>query len=298
MRKTAFIWLLLLSLAFSLPAKAGWVITEQSNDSFGNKSYSTIFIQDSIIRTDKPTSISMINFNQNLITLIFPQHRSYWQGTSEKLRKTTIRMAEEQMTKLLAYAPEQKKQEIKQVLDSLKKRQTEPDSLRFFSHITIKKLGSSDTLLGYPATEYDIIIDSIIKKHVWVTRNVKPYHDVKIDRILAFSKAVSPFAIENSLNSNKDYMKLLKEGIILKSVSNTPTGNKIITKVTKIRKMDIPEAIFQIPHGYVPTSLENVMILDMKNNILDPKNIAPDGDGTNDDMPPLPHNNKINSKDF
>ncbi len=109
MWKTTFIWFLFLFLTLTQSVKAGWVITEQSNDSFGNKTFNTLFIQDSIIRTDKPTSISMINFNQNRITLIFAQYRSYWQGTTEELRKTTVHMTEEQMTKLLAYAPEQKK---------------------------------------------------------------------------------------------------------------------------------------------------------------------------------------------
>ncbi len=191
-----------------------------------------------------------------------------------------------------------KKQEIKQALESFKKRQSKPDSLRFFPHVTVKKTGRKDTLLGYPASEYEIFIDSIVKQRVWVTRKVNPYQKVEIDRIMAFSKALSPFAIENSLSNNKDYMNLLKEGMILKSVNYTANGIKLVTKVTKIRKMNIPQAIFQIPPGYVPTSLENVMILDMKNNILDPKNIAPDNDGLDNRLPPLPQNNDIHNKQY
>jgi len=298
MRKAAFIWITLLFLTSTQPVKAGWVITTQSKDSFGNKSFSTTFIQDSVIRIDKPTSISIINFNRKLITLIFAQHRAYWQGTAENLNKTTIEMAEEQLTKLLAYAPEQKKQEIKQALESFRKNQTKPDSLRSFPEVTVRNTGLKDTLLGYPSTEYEIIIDSIVKQHVWVTQKVKPYHEADIDRIMAFGKALNPFSIENSLSRNKDYMKLLEGGFILKSVNNTSDGNKLVTKVTKVRKMNIPEAIFQIPPGYVPTSLENVMILDMKNNILDPKNVAPDDNSTDDGLPELPHNNNFNQNLF
>jgi hypothetical protein len=298
MWKTAFTWMVFLLLVCTQPAKAGWVITAQSNDSFGNKSFNTTFIQDSIIRIDKPTSINIINFNQELITLIFAQHRAYWQGTAKDLNKATAQMAEDQLTKLLAYAPEQKKAEIKRALASFKKNQAKPDSLKIFPQVMVKKTGHTDTLLGYPATEYEIIIDSVVKQHVWVTRKVKPYHEANIERIMAFSKAMNPFAIENSLSRSKDYMKLLEEGVILKSVNYSSDGNKLVTKITKIRKINIPEAIFQIPPGYVPTTLENVMILDMKNNVLDPKNIAPDNDTPNDGMPPLPPDNDINKNPY
>jgi hypothetical protein len=298
MWKTAFIWTVLLFLAYAQPVKAGWVITTQSSDSFGNKSYSTTFIQDSIIRIDKPTSISIINFNQKLITLIFAQHRAYWQGTAQDLNKTTSQMAEEQLTKLLAFAPEQKRQAIKRALESFKKAQAKPDSLRVSPNVTVRRMSRKDTLLGYPSTEYEVIIDSIVKQHVWVTQKVKPYHEADIDRIMAFSKALNPFSMENSLNRSKSYRKLLEEGVILKSINYTTNGNKLVTTVTKVRKMNIPVAIFQIPPGYVMTSLENVMILDMKNNILDPKNLTP-GDGSADDgMPELPHNNDINQNPF
>lgn len=294
MWKTAFIWTTLLFLAFAQTAEAGWVITTQSSDSFGNKSFSTTFIQDSIIRIDKPTSISIINFNKKLITLIFAQHRAYWRGTAEDLNKTTAEMAEGQLTKLLAYAPEQKKQAIKQALESFKKAQSKPDSLRAFPRVTVRKISRKDTLLGYPSVEYEVIIDSIVKQQVWITQSVKPYHEANIERIIAFSRAMNPFTIQTSLSRSKDYMRLLEEGFVLKSVNYSTDGNKLVTEVTKVRKMNIPRAIFQIPPGYVKTSLENIMILDMKNNILNPKNLTPDDGSTDDGLPQLPHNNDIN----
>jgi len=298
MWKTAFIWIALLLLAYAQPAEAGWVITTQSSDSFGNKSFSTTFIQDSIIRIDKPTSISIINLNQKLITLIFAQHRAYWQGTAKDLNTTTTKMAEGQMTRLLALAPEQKRQEIKRALASFRKNQAKPDSLRVFPKVTVRKTGQRDTLLGYPSTEYEVIIDSVVKQHVWVTQKVKPYHEADIKRLMAFGRAMNPFTIETSLSRSKDYMRLLEEGIVLKSVNYTTDGNKLVTTVTKIRKMNIPVAIFQIPPGYVVTSLENVMILDMKNNILDPKNLTPDDGSSGNGLPKLPHNNDNNQNLF
>ncbi len=265
--------------------KAGWVISEQSNDAFGNRSFYTTFIQDSIIRFDKPTSISIINFNSKLVTLIFAQHRSYWQGTANDLSRTTTQMAEQQLQKLLAYAPTNQKEKIKQALESFKKRDETPDSLRVFPEVTVKRTGKTDTIIGYPAAEYEIIIDSVVKQLVWVTQKVKPYHEADIDRIMSFSKALNPFAIENSLSHSKEYLKLLEKGLILKSVNYTSDGNKLVTQVKEIRQMNIPVAIFQIPAGYMETSIENVMILDTNNNILNPKNLFPDDSGSNDGLP-------------
>ena len=294
MRRTIIVWMTILLFAGPQQLKAGWVISEQSSDAFGNRSFYTTFIQDSIIRFDKPTSISIINFNRNLVTLIFAQHRSYWQGTATDLNRTTTQMAEQQMQKLLAYAPINQKEKIKQALENFKKIDETPDSLRTFPKVTVKKTGKTDTIIGYPAAEYEITIDSVVKQHIWVTQKIKPYHKADIERVMAFGKALNPFAIENSLSHSKDYLKLLENGLILKSVNYTSDGNKLVTQVKKIRQMSIPVAIFQIPAGYTETSIENVMILDTNNNILNPKNLFPDSSGSDDGLPELPHNNKDN----
>ena len=249
MRRTIIVWMTILLFAGPQQLKAGWVISEQSSDAFGNKSFYTTFIQDSIIRFDKPTSISIINFNSRLVTLIFAQHRSYWQGTAADLKRTTIQMAEQQMQKLLAYAPINQKEKIKQALESFKNTDEISDSLRTFPEVTVRRTGKTDTIIGYPATEYEITIDSVVKQYVWVTQKIKPYHEAGIKRIMAFSKALDPFAIENSLSHNKDYLKLLENGFILKSVNYTSDGNKLVTQVKRIRQMNIPVAIFQIPAG-------------------------------------------------
>ncbi len=293
MRRTIIVWMTILLFAVPQQLKAGWVISEQSSDAFGNKSFYTTFIQDSIIRFDKPTSISIINFNSKQVTLIFAQHRSYWQGTVADLKRTTTQMAEQQMQKLLAYAPINQKEKIKQVLESFKNTDETSDSLRTFPEVTVRRTGKTDTIIGYPAAEYEITIDSVVKQHVWVTQKIKPYHKADIERIMAFSKALNPFAIENSLSHSKDYLKLLENGFILKSVNYTYDG-KLVVQVKKIRQMNIPEAIFQIPAGYMKTSIENVMILDTNKNILNPKSLSPDDSDNDNGLPELPHNNNDN----
>ncbi len=288
MRKTVFLGLLLFLPAFLQTARAGWYITEQSRDRFGNQSFSSTFVRDTIIRFDRPTSISIINLNTKTITLIFAQHRAYWQGTIARLQQTTADMARQQLIKLLAYAPEPEKPRIKKAIAAFDKNQSKPDSLRVYPAVNISPTGKTANILGYPAKEYDIRIDSVLKQQIWVTSKVKPYPDTVLDKIILFSKALSPFAIENSLNHSREYMNLLHNGYILKSVNYTSDGNKIVTTVTQLKKTKIPDAIFHIPPGYVESSLENIMILDMKNNVLDPKNIAPDNNASEDGMPELP----------
>ncbi len=288
MQKNVAAYIIFLILIPFQVVRAGWYITEQSHDKFGNRSFSSTFIRDSIIRFDHPTSISIMNLNDTSVTLIFAQHRAYWHGTVAQLNRTTSHMALEQLTKLLAYAPEQKKQEIKKAIAAFKKKQTLPDSARNFPQVQVINTGRHDTLLGFETTVYKIVIDSTLKQMVWVTRQVHPYHDSDINKILSFSRAMSPFAIENSLGHSKAYMALLRSGYILKSINYSSDGNTLVTTVTKIKRTKIPPAIFQIPPGYVESSLENIMILDMSNNILKPQNIAPDDDVPADGLPPLP----------
>jgi hypothetical protein len=298
MWKKVFIGCAWFVLAALQPVMAGWVISEKSHDKFGNQSFSTTFFQDSVIRFDKPTSVSIIRFNHQTITLIFAQHRAYWHGTVDELRKTTSRMAEEQMSKLLAYAPETQRQAIKNALTAFKSNLAKPDSLRYYPEVSVIKTHRKDTLLGYPAEEYKIVIDSVVKQEIWVTQKVRPYRDSDVQRIMAFNRALNPFAIENSLSHSPVYLHLLETGFILKSINFTTDGNRLVTEVTRLRKMPIPEAIFQVPVGYTQSTLENVMILDMKNNILNPKAIAPEDQPGDRGLPPLPPPENINPNTY
>jgi hypothetical protein len=206
---------LLLILPFQ-EVRAGWYITEQSHDKFGNQSFISIFIRDSIIRFDRPTSINIINLKDTTLTLIFAQHRAYWHGTVQNLRRATTKMALDQLTRLLAYAPVDKQSEIKKTIAAFKKQQNLPDSLQPLPDVQVINTGKTDTLLGYRATLYHIVIDSVLKQKIWVTRQIHPYHDSDINKIMELSRALSPYAIENSLSLNKTYMQLLHSGFILK----------------------------------------------------------------------------------
>ena len=281
--------ILFLLLLLPLKIYAGWYITEESHDQFGNKTYSAIFIQDSLIRYDRPTSVSIINMNRKQITLIFSQHQAYWQGTVTDLQQTTTEMAKEQLVKLLAYAPQKDKPRIRKAIAAINHPGGMPaDTLPNLPQITIRKTGKTDTLLGYPVNEYNIVIDSNLRQTVWVTSHIVPLPAKKIKQLMMLNRALSPFAIENSLSHSSSYFHLLSNGYILKSINYTPNGGQTVTTVTRIKETQIPEAIFQVPPGYVKSSLENVMQLDMKNNILNPQNIAPD-DGTQDGgIPALP----------
>ena len=52
-------------------AFAGWVITEESTDSYGNKQIQTTFIQDNFIRHETLSSIAIILLNRLRVWSIF-----------------------------------------------------------------------------------------------------------------------------------------------------------------------------------------------------------------------------------
>ena len=66
---------LIFILVFNFMAQAGWVITEESTDSYGNKMIQTIFIQDNFVRYETPSSIAIIDLEKKQITLVFPQYQ-------------------------------------------------------------------------------------------------------------------------------------------------------------------------------------------------------------------------------
>ncbi len=291
-RKIVFLVIFLSSI---LPShlKAGWVITEKISNSPGYNTYQTIFIQDKMIRYDGPTMVSIMNLENQKITLLFSQHKAYWQGSAHQLSSQFRSVMLKQLQMLIQHAPESEKDTLRKVFIRMSSgKDTLPVDSKSLPIIKIKNLHQNKTIAGYNATAFQIFLDSIPIEKIWYTTQIKPYENVDVKKLIELSKAINPAAPAFLITSSSVYIKLLKNGLVLKRIINQPTKIDKVTTIVKVINVNIKEGIFDIPYDYIPITLREVMQLDINRDILNSKsNIS--NSGTRIALPPpFPKKNK------
>jgi len=242
-------------------AYSGWVITEESVDGYGNRSIQTTFIQKNIIRYETPASIVIINLNSKMITIVFSQYKAYWNGTSEELTQSTISIYDMQMEKMLAGLPKHEQNELDSIYNDIRQEVLNPTNYEFLNDISINKTNDIQEVFGYDAVRYNVFIDSLLIESMWHTTEVSPYDDVDIGDMLVFMKQLDYNSGQNSITQKDEYLDLLKTGMLLKSIEYLPNSNKLETKVTNIREIDIISDFFLPPKNYREVSLIDALYL-------------------------------------
>jgi hypothetical protein len=268
MRRISYLVLFFLILT-GFQAKAGWVITEQTKNQFGNKTFQTTFIQSHYLRFDTPTLVSILNLKNNKITLLFPQDKAYWEGTAADLKEQFHEIMAKQLRLMIQHAPEKQKDTLEKAYEHFISQKN--DTLSAQPKVVLKKTGLTATMLKHPVQQYDIMIDSVLLEKVWVTQSVKPYADVDLQKALKLSNAINPLSSRQSIPVTADYLSLLKNGVVLERTFYERGQKPKVLKVTEVRKVKIIETLFEIPANYVLMDIEQVMHMDMGRDILNPK---------------------------
>lgn len=287
MQKGSFYILVLLGLFLHQSLFAGWVVIEESHDNLGNHRFQTSFIQQNMVRIDGNTTISILNLNKGELTLIFPQHRTYWKGTPRELKQQTDQLMKQQLQMLLLRAPANQKDTLRKIIREMDSSDILSDSSAAVPVIQFQKTGKVQQMGDFKTFEYAIRVDSVLKETLWVTFDKKPYGETDVSKMLLFTRSMSPQSRENMISHTSGYANLLKSGLIVKSVVYLPQGAKQITQLKKVKQMAISPELFMPPKSYRPASIEEIMQLDM--NAAIPGKKSPFDDQNNDDgLPPFP----------
>jgi len=301
MRKAPLV--LLIFILFSLPFKAhaGWVISKETSDHFGNKSYQTVFIEGNLMRFETPSSISIFNLDNQKITLIFAQHQAYWQGTAAQLRQEIFDIADRQMQELIQHAPPEQQDTLRKMYKIAKMKRE--NSLNDTMHsalplISIIKTNQTETILGYPTRKYQVNLDSVLVEELWVTDAVNPYSKLNLKAMVNLIRAIDPVSGNAFSTRSFKYDSLLYHGLVLKKIRFLPDGDQQVSVVKRIRKVKINETIFEIPANYMETKIQEVMLQDINQNILTPPGLSTNQG--NQGLPSLPPPMKVpvKKKDF
>ncbi|MFK5855048.1 MAG: hypothetical protein QM503_02880 [Bacteroidota bacterium] len=250
-------------------AYAGWVITEESVDRFGNRSINTTFVQNNVIRYETPTSITIIDCNSSLITIVFSQYKVYWSGTSNEFKQSTMAIYDSQMESMVAGLSNRDRVELDSIYANLKEQMLDTVGVVYSSDMEV--INTEDTLeiYGYNTTKYNVFIDTTLTESIWYTTEIKPYSNVDVDFMISSMKQLSLAPIVGSIAKTKEYLSLLKEGMIIKSIEYSPNENELETTVTNIREIEINHDFFLPPKNYRKAELIDILNISDELNIYE-----------------------------
>ena len=241
-------------------AFAGWVITEESTDSYGNKQIQTTFIQDNFIRHETLSSIAIIDLEKKIITIVFSEYRVYWSGTTQELKMNSIAAYDKQMEEMLIGLPPDAKKELDSIYTDIK-RQMLDTTYQELKNIKVIETLEKEEILGYNAVKYNIEVDSNVVESVWHTTDIKPYGDIDIDYMISFMKQLNPISGQGSISQTEEYLNLLRSGMLLKSIEYYSSTKQQEVRVSNIREIDIIPEFFKPPENYRESSFSDILYL-------------------------------------
>ncbi len=189
MNKLRILFLLLLIYG---NISAGWVITEQSTDPFGNKFTQTVFIQDNLIRYETPSSVAIIDLNNNSITIVFSQYRVYWSGTISELKTSSLESYEMQMEEIIAGLHPSEREELDSIYFIFKQQLMDTLVAQPDNRFVLIETDDNDEIMGYHAIKYNILSDSTLVESVWYTEEIQPYNDIDMHNMNSFMTTDEP----------------------------------------------------------------------------------------------------------
>lgn len=259
------IWMtLLMLLQFAWSSFAGWVISEESVDNYGNKSFQTTFIQQNRIRYESSTSVTILDLNDSTITIVFPTLMVYWKGNPDELNEEMFMAFEVQVQSLIAGLPQSEQPAFQQMYDSIKiKLQRSDTGYRVPPSLHLKKTAENLDVGIYHTTAYALYRDSIIKKEFWVASGLNPYEEVDIQRFISLNNRINPYSRRGIAIQAEEYLSLLNSGIIVKSRVYGGADEVLETSVVDYGKVNIPDDFFLPPANYRKVSLAEAFTLPM-----------------------------------
>jgi len=263
MQNTFFSILLFIFFGYSNFLFAGWVIVEESSDSFGNHNFQTTFIQQNKVRVDGITTVNVLDLKKKELTLIFPSHRSYWKGTPGVLNYQTNQLIKKQFQTLLLRAPSSQKEQLRKLIRDLDSTGIHDTSKLSIPLIQIIRTEKKEIINGFHTIKYRVLIDNVLKETLWVSFDQSPYNEIDVEQMLSFTRSINPNSLVSLLSHSADYVKLLKNGMLIKSIDYHKHGIKEISQVKEIKKMEIGNDLFLPPAGYRRATIEEIMQMDM-----------------------------------
>lgn len=138
-----------------------------------------------------------------------------------------------------------------------------PDTTRIASGINLIRTDSVQDIGEHMARAYHIARDTTVVEEIWITQELKPYEEIDIQQFVTLSNQINPYSHKGVTLNTDEYLELLSNGLILKSIKIGERGDYMITEVNSIKEINIPTDFFYPPSNYRKISLAHAFELPM-----------------------------------
>jgi len=216
MKRTGFFTAIVIMVAVA-QAVAGWIIEEVATDSRGEQSKPVFYIQDNKMMIDEKEDV-IFDLEKGEMYAIMHEQKAYMKITSEMMGMGG-------------------------------------GMQEWSGNLEVKKTSETETIAGYKATKYDVMVDGTLKDEIWIAEDVEINKEYDQDK---FHQMVEMRTGGGSYESSQAYRELFMRGYPLKHVHYSSDGPET-TIVTKVTKTDIPDSQFKVPNGYVEMDMMQMM---------------------------------------
>jgi hypothetical protein len=223
---------LLIILGFVATAGAGWIMVEKEGD--------ISIISKGKLKSSAEGLTWILDGPGNKMIFIDNNQHSFAAGTVEDYCDATTAIIREAMEGLTT--------EQRKVLEEMMKK-NQGDSGH---EVSISKAGEGGIVAGLKTSKFRIQVDGELYKDIWLATDAGLLREYKplIPLLQKFSSCANTFGTDFIPENTSEYLRLMEQGVEVKSVIYTTDRPEPVTEMIKMEKKSLPETDFSIPPAY------------------------------------------------
>jgi len=253
--KTKALILVFVALLLASNAFAGWVIKQAAQYEKEAKEEQTLYFQKNKVKFVHKDASMIFNVDEGTMCFVKPDNKQYWCGTPQEMRKAIEDATKSMMEEQMKNVPPEQREMMKKYMEQAQKKETPKKEIS----VKVKKTGDKATVAGYSGTKYRILVDGKLTEELWIAPKITIGTEIDRKKWEKMQKAMAEIGgAEAGYSASEEYLDVMEEGGVIKSIAYYEKDAKGVTVATKIEKKKIPASEFQVPKGYKKVSLNEV----------------------------------------
>ena len=240
--------LILTVCAWSSSVHAGWVMTESDS--------AETYVSKGMLKSSWETGGMILNGHKGTLIMYDDQREIYTEGTVEEFCEFTSSVFEQMLQEI----PAEQREMMKKMMGG--SHDSSPPQ------VVINKEDTSEKVAGFATDKYMVMVNGELYEELWVTteddllKDFKPLMGI-IAEFMSCSKSMALMG-QTPPEGTAEYIKLMKTGVILKSVSHKEDAEEDNTDVINLVKKDVPDTAFKTPDGFRKVEFGELMRMGME----------------------------------
>jgi hypothetical protein len=231
----------LLLLGSLSAAEAGWIMVEQEGD--------TSIISNGKLKSSAEGVTWILDGPGSKMIFIDGNQKSYASGTVDDYCSATTSMVDEVMKGLNT--------DQRKLLEKMMQQgQNDADH-----KVTVSDASDGGMIAGLKTIKYRVRLDGEPYKDIWLATDPGLKEEFKplIPLLQKFSSCANTFGTEFMPENTAEYLRLMEQGIEIKSIIYTDNSPEPVTEMVKMENKALSETEFSIPPDYRRMSFEEML---------------------------------------